>query len=210
MEASRRLGGDAGGEALLCLPCRTEDVQLATAIRSTTLLSSLAAIERWGKLEEYQRRLPSEAAAGLTELAPASWVPMTLGMAHYATVEQLGFSASEARSNGRHVSQTVQNNHFAVLVRALGSSVSVWSVLPRLPAFLGRLLQGGECAVYRLGPKDARVELHGIPIAEFEYVRNGWTGMFESTLELMTRKVYARDLSPSKTKTVAVLGLSWV
>jgi hypothetical protein len=104
----------------------------------------------------------------------------------------------------------VQNSYFATVVRSLGSGVTLWAVLPRLPSFLGRLVQGGACAVYREGPKDARIEVHGVPIVRYRYVRLGWTGMFESTLELVARKVYVRDVSPEPARTVAAFTLSWV
>ncbi|MFT3922146.1 MAG: hypothetical protein QM778_06400 [Myxococcales bacterium] len=205
-----RPGTNGAAEVLVHLSAPPERVPLATAIRSTTLISSQSAVERAGKLRLYQQALPREYAETLGSLVAATWLPMDVGMVHYATVSQLGFSDSEARENGRHVAQRVQNSHFAVLVRALGQTVTPWSVLPRLPAFLGRLVQGGECSVVKLGPKDARVELHGIDIARFKYVREGWAGMLEGTLELLVRKVYARDLSPADTQSVAVFSLAWV
>jgi hypothetical protein len=116
----------------------------------------------------------------------------------------------DARTNGRRVAQAVQNSHFATVVRALGSAVTLWSVLPRVPMFLGRLVQGGACTVLRCGPKDARIELHGIPIAQFAYVRSGWAGMFESTLELLVRKVYAREVWSPERPYVAAFMLAWV
>lgn len=198
------------GELVVPLSYPPGQAKEASAIRSTTLISSLQAVERAGKLADYYRVLPREHAQAMRELIVGQWSPIELGLAHYGTVEQLGFSIIEARDNGKLVAQKVQNGHFALLLRTLGSGVTLWSVLPRLPAFLQRQVQGGACAVYRTGPKDARVEIHGVPISRFPYVRGGWAGMFESTLELLVRKVYARDVTPLKSDGACVLTLSWV
>lgn len=210
IEANLRWLGSAAEEVLVPLSCAPERVAAANAIRSTTLMSSLVAIERAGKLPAYRENLPVEHRETLGALVAGTWLPMEVGLAHYATVERLEFSDEQARENGRLVAELVQNSHFAVLIRALGSTVTLWSVLPRMPAFVARLVQGGECTVVRTGPKDARIELHGIPIARFDYVRNGWAGMLEGTLGLLVRRVYAQVLSSSDSPSVASFSLSWV
>jgi hypothetical protein len=197
-------------ETILALSAPSDRVPPATAIRSTTLISSLATLRALDLEAPYFARLPAEDHAAMKSLIAAQWLPMSLGIAHYAAVEQLELSADQARDNGRRVAQNVQNSHFATLVRTLGTGVTLWSVLPRLPSFLARLVNGGACAVYKDGPKDARIEIHGVPIARFAYVRLGWAGMFESSLELIARKVYVREVSSPRTTSTAVYTLSWV
>ncbi len=197
-------------ETILALPFPAERVPRATAIRSTTLISSLGTLRALGLAEAYFAQLPSGHHAAIRDLVTGVWLPMDLGIAHYAAIERLNLSAEQARENGRRVSQSVQNSYFVTLVRTLGSGVTLWSVLPRLPSFLARLVDGGACAVYRDGPKDARVEIHGVPIARFSYVRLGWAGMFESTLELLARRVYVRDVSPPRTSSMAAFTIAWV
>jgi hypothetical protein len=197
-------------ETILALPCPADRVPRATAIRSTTLISSLGTLRSLGLAEAYFAQLPAEHHPAVRELITGVWVPMDLGLAHYAAVERLQLSAEQARENGRRVAQNVQHSHFATLVRALGSGVTLWTILPRLPSFLARLVNGGACAVYKEGPKDARIDIHGVPIARYAYVRLGWAGMFESTLELLARKVYVRDVSAARTLSVATFTLAWV
>jgi hypothetical protein len=144
-------------------------------------------------VDAYFAALPPEHAPRPRELVAGQWLPMSVGLAHYAAIERIGLSAQQARENGRRVARSVQNTYLATLIRTLSSGVTLWSVLPRLPSFLSRLVDGGACAVYKNGPKDARIEIHGVPVARFAYVRLGWAGMFESSLELVTRKVYALD-----------------
>jgi hypothetical protein len=197
-------------ETILALPAPADRIPRATAIRSTTLISSLATLRSLGVADAYFAQLPAEHHGVVRELVTGVWLPMDLGVAHYAAVERLQLSAEQARENGRRVAQSVQNSYFATLVRTLGSGVTLWTVLPRLPSFLARLVNGGACAVFKDGPKDARIEIHGVPIARFAYVRLGWAGMFESSLELIARKVYVRDVSAARTLSVAAYSVAWV
>ena len=203
--------GDRSGDVVVPLTLPPSSIPLATAIRSTTLISSLGTLEQAGKLVAYWRDVPDQYAETLRHLVTGMWVPIAVGLAHYHTVDKLGFTAKDAKLNGRRVAENVQNSHFATMVRALGNAVSLWSILPKFPNFMGRLIQGGGCAVYRLGPKDARIELHAIPIARFGYVRSGWAGMFEGTFEIVARKVYVKDL-PQRfdLPNSAIFELSWV
>jgi hypothetical protein len=203
--------GDQSDDAIVPLTLPPASIPLATAIRSTTLISSLGTIEQAGRIETYWKNVPERYAGTLRHLVAGVWVPIEVGLAHYQTVERLRFSEQDARLNGRRVAENVQNSHFATMVRALGSAVSLWSVLPKFPSFMGRLIQGGACAIYRVGPKDARIELHAIPIARFQYVRSAWAGMFEGTLGLVSRKVYARDLrQKGSLPNSATFELAWV
>jgi hypothetical protein len=170
----------------------------------------LSTLRFLGLADAYFAQLPVEHHAAIRDLITGMWMPMDLGVAHYAAIERLQLSSEQARENGRRVAQSVQNSYFATLVRTLGNGVTIWTVLPRLPSFLERLVDGGACAIYKDGPKDARVEIHGVPIARFGYVRLGWAGMFGSTLELVARKVYVRDVSPARTLPVAAFTIAWV
>lgn len=202
---------DRSGDVVVPLTLPPASVALATAIRSTTLISSLGSIEQAGKLDAYWRGLPEQYAETLKHLVTGVWVPIEVGLAHYHTVDKLGFSSADAKANGRRVAESVQNSHFATMVRALGNTVSLWTILPKFPNFMARLIQGGACGIFRLGPKDARIELHAIPIARFPYVRSGWAGMFEGTFELVARKVYVTSL-PQRTDlpNSAIFQMSWV
>jgi hypothetical protein len=196
-------------EALVALPCSPEQVPLATAIRSTTLVSSLGAVQALGLGDVYFEHLPPSHHGAMRELVAGHWQPMSLAMAHYAAVEALRLPTADARANGRRVADNVQNGHFGTMLRVLGSAVKMELVLPRFPLLVGRLLQGGACAVYKTGAHEARLELHGIPIATFDYVRAGWSGMIEGSLALVARDVRVTDCSPRYPKTSARFTVSW-
>lgn len=184
--------------------------ELATAIRSTMLQSSLRAIEELGRLDDYYRALPTEHHALVRELVVGQWIPMDVGMAHYGAIETLRLSRDQAYMNGRVVADRVQKSWAMTVVRTLGAGMNPWSALSRLQSAWDRLIQGGSAAVYKLGPKDAQLEMLGCPLARYDYVRYGWTGMMSSTLELFTTKARSNVVVPKCTATRAVFVVSWV
>jgi hypothetical protein len=196
-------------ETIVPLPAPPDLIVPAKAIRSTTIISSFAALRALRVTDAYFAVLPAEHRPTIVGAVAGQWLPMDVGIAHYAAVESLGLSSEQARDNGRRVAERVQNSYFATLIRPLGAGITPWSVLPRAPSLLARLVDGGACAVYRQGPKEAHIEIHGVPLARFAYVRLGWAGMFEGTLELIAKKVYARDVSTPSPLPVAALSVAW-
>jgi len=75
-----------------------------------------------------------------------------------------------------------------------------------------RVMVGGSGAVYRIGPKEARVEAHGIPLVKWGYFRNSWRGMFACAGELFCEKLYVTDISPpgATSQGVFALRVAWV
>jgi hypothetical protein len=197
------------GEVVLALPCAEARVPLATHIRGTVLASSLAAIESMGLRDAYFDALPKPRHDAMRSIVVGEWQPMDLGVAHYGAIEALGLSFEQARENGVRVADRVQKSYLATMIRALGFGITPWSILPRTQSILDRLLQRVAAAVLRVGPKDARIEIHGAPIASFQYVRGGWAGMIEGGLDLVTRKTYCRDVSRPNATTVAAFLVSW-
>jgi hypothetical protein len=196
-------------EPVLALRHPIGRVPVAERIRGTVLASSLSALDALSLTDAYYDALPEEHRKAMRALAVNAWHPMALALVHYGAIESLGLSDEQARANGRLVADRVQKTYLATLVRSLGLGITPWSFLGRFQSVLDRLIENGSGAVYRMGPKDARVEIHGAPIARFAYVRGGWAGMLEGGLELVSRKVYCRDVSLRGTQTLASFVVSW-
>jgi len=185
------------------------DVRIATAVRSTLLQSSLIAVERLGLLDRYYSKLTDSEANAIRNLVVGQWNPMSLALAHYGAIEALGLSSAQAKENGRIVAEKVQVGFASIVFRGIGTAVTPIDALKRAPAFFSRVVDGGGVGVVQRGPKDARVEIVGIPVGRYEYVRFGWTGMFEATLSLLTYKTFVRNSSPRGGDRV-LLDVSWV
>jgi hypothetical protein len=80
-----------------------------------------------------------------------------------------------------------------------------------MPKLWGRVMMGGGMALYRLGPKEARVECHGAPqLAALQYFRNGFRGMFMGSGQLFCSRLYVTDLRALAARGVAGFQMSWV
>ncbi len=180
------------------IPLRTVAgrVPQVTHVRSTLLLSSIQTLRAKGLFEAYLQKLPRALHAPVLEAVAGSWMPLATGMAHYEACDALGISTQEQFNNGREVAERVQNSMLATLVRAAKTmGVTPWTALENFQRMGDRMLQGGAYALYRLGPKEARVEAHGIALARWPYFRNSWRGMTTGSGELFCTKIYVSELS---------------
>jgi hypothetical protein len=198
--------------AIVPLRVPADQVPLATAVRGTVLTSSLAALAETGLEGAYFARLPAGHHVAIRTVVAQSWAPMELAMAHYGTLDALPDGRAQAAQLGRRVSDRTQGSYIRTVVQGLraAGAVDPITVLGRLQAALDRLLLGCTAAVYQVGPKDCRVEIHGVPLARFEYVRIGWSGMLEAGLSMLARKVYVLPDRARSHATLAVLNVSWV
>jgi hypothetical protein len=185
-----------------------------TQIRSTLLAGSVQTLRAKGYFDLYRAALPNELHDGILQAVAGSWMPIEIGMAHYAACEAIGLTPLEQFNNGREVSLRVQNTMLGVLARTARTlgNVTPWTGLEHFQRMWDRVMCGGSGAVYRIGPKEARVEAHGNPLVQWAYFRNSWRGMFACAGELFCDKLYVTDISPAGAARQAlfVLRIAWV
>jgi hypothetical protein len=88
--------------------------------------------------------------------------------------------------------------------------VTPWAVLKYLPRLWDRVYQGGTGACVRQrGPKEAEVELAGLPLLGIPYFRNAYRGAFLAGVEPLCTKVYVHE-SGVPLDTAATYRVSWV
>ncbi len=93
---------------------------------------------------------------------------------------------------------------------AKSAGVTPWMGLEYFPKLWQRTMIGGGVAVYRLGPKEARIECHGAPeLAELAYFRNGFRGMFTSSGALFCSRVYVHDLASFAIRKIVGFRIAW-
>lgn len=198
--------------AIVELHCPAPRVPPVVRVRGTLLASSLQGVRERGLQDTYFEALDSQHHDTIREMVAATWLPVEVAMAHYEAVDALGLSARAQWTMGRRVAERVQHGWAGTVVRALKASgaVTPLRVLGRFPSGWERLMDGGATAVYQTGPKDLRVEGHGVPMAPGTYFRNAFGGMFESTLELVARTVYVSELPRYRGPTTCAYSISWV
>lgn len=187
-----------------------EAVVPVTQVRSTLIASSLLAIRERGHLDGYLEKLPVELHATVLESVAGVWLPVGVAMAHYHAADGLGLPVRDQFEIGRTVAERVQQSVLGTLTRlAKGAGVTPWIGLAQHQRLCDRMLQGGASAVYRLGPKEARIEIYGVPIVRFPYFRNGWRGLIAGSGELFATKIYVTELVQLTTASSMVLRVAW-
>jgi hypothetical protein len=185
---------------------------MATHVRSTLLLSSIQSLKVRGLFERYAASLDEAHRRDILDAVAGVWLPMDVALAHYQACETLGLSPEEQTAIGRDVNLRVQGSVLGLLARtARDAGVTPWVVL----ASLGRLWQrtfdgGGGVEVHRTGPKDARVELVGLPLLRVPYFRHAFRGVFQGGLTPISQRAYVHEQSGHGTETSAVFRVQWV
>jgi len=185
-----------------------------TQIRSTLLAGSVQTLRAKGYFERYRAALPTDVHPQILDAVAGSWMPIEIGMAHYAACDAIGLTPNEQFNNGREVSARVQNTMLGLLARTAKTigGVTPWAGLEQFQRMWDRVMSGGSGAVYRTGPKEARVESHGNPLVKWAYFRNSWRGMFACAGELFCEKLYVADVSPAGAASHGhfVMRVAWV
>jgi hypothetical protein len=63
--------------------------------------------------------------------------------------------------------------------------------------------------VWKTGPKDARVEVVGFPLARIRYIQVGVGGIARGALELVCKRAYVKHMPGESNPTGLVYRVSW-
>ncbi len=197
-------------ETILPFPAPLEAIGLATHLRSTLVASSLESLRRRGLLDQYSGIVARQHREALLSTVAGQWLPMDVGLAHYEAVDRLGFTSDEAHRIGAEVSHKIHDTFLGVVMRAATQAgVTPWTLLPKGNQLYGRIFQGGGgTRVIKLGPKDARADIVGIPILALGYFRMAIAGLYQAGISVFCTRAYVHEIG-RRTPTAITLRLSW-
>jgi hypothetical protein len=162
--------------------------------RSTVLVGSIAVVRASDRWDAYVKALPSAQKEVLLHAVAATWIPIDAALAHYMTCDTLGFTPEQECANGRGTYDHAGGSIFGTVTKmARGVGVTPWTLFAQLQRFWGRGYDGGGVSVTRLGPKEARIDVAEIPLAESRYYRNALRGLVIAASEMFCTKTYARE-----------------
>lgn len=182
------------GEAILPLPVPTRPV---VNVRSTFLSGSLAGMKASGHYDVYLRALPQEHHEVVLSAIPGVWLPLAVAKAHYRACESVGLPPGEVTKRGRVALERLGGVVYGTalqMARQVGTTP--WTLLPGLQRFWDRAYDGGGIAVYKLGPKDARIDLVDCGLCEIGYYRLALAGIVEGFVSLFSGSVYVHEGRP--------------
>jgi hypothetical protein len=194
----------------ILVPFQRERNAIATGVRASLIISSLQSLRSHGHFDRYASLLEPRFGDLLTLSTAGVWLAVPLAMAHYRACDALQLPLRDQVELGRGVADRVQGPWLNVLAKGVrGAGVTPWAVLKQMPRLWDRVYQGGTGACVRqLGPKEAEVELAGLPMLGVPYFRNAYRGAFLAGLEPTCSKLYVNE-SGVMLDTAATYRLSW-
>jgi hypothetical protein len=196
------------GDVILALPERFEAV---VNVRSTLLIASLASITAAGYADAYFAALPAQYHATLRDAVAGVWLPVDVAMAHYTACSALGLPREALARLGRTVGERTQGTLLGTAVRmAREVGATPWTVLPQFQRFWNRAYDGGGIAIYKLGPKEARVEVYKTQPLDTTYYRAALCGLAAGVLELFCTRAYVTERPGPRAPASAVFRAQWV
>jgi len=180
-------------------------------VRGALLVSSLQTLRDLGYFPRYSAKLPAALHDSVVYALASSWLPTELAMAHYGACDAMELDDAELEGIGERVSARIMGTFVATLLRGtrmVGADLRPVLVLQQFHRLWDRLVLGGSCTVRQTGPKDAVIEVRGIPMFRYRYFRMGYTSLIRGAGLIIGRTLYTRVLRGSDTG--QSLSLSWV
>ncbi len=189
--------------------------QIADAkhFRSTWLTASQATLRGRGAgvWEQYEAALDPKYAHEVLSAVAGVWLPMDVARAHYLACDRLALTDVELVEIGRAAMRRANATALSLVTRmAQGAGVTPWSALGQVPRFWSATCDDGFMGVAKLGPKEARVEVVGYPLAGIRYNRVTMRGITLGCVELFCQKAYVKEISAQCDHRTLVIKLSWV
>jgi hypothetical protein len=195
-------------EAVLALPGAIEPVR---SVRSTILVASVDNLRATGRFDAYLPHLPARFHGSLLEGAAGRWVPVEIAAAHYAACDELGLDDEEQVEMGRRMVKRIGATIVGTALRmAQQVGASPWTLFPHGQRFWRRGYDGGAMAIYKLGPKEARIDLVGASLLESPFYRRAFMGWCESLTGLFCQKLYMHAKSGPEGPHSVTFRAQWV
>jgi hypothetical protein len=187
--------GEANEEYVLPLLVPRSSVHEVSVFRSTWVTSSIQALQKRGIYGAYAAQLAPADLQAIAYCAPASWLDAQLVVRHYEACDRLALPTDTLLEIGADVTQRVHASALALgRSVAAASNMTPWTILHRFDKLWARVAVGGAVGVAKLGPKEARVELLGFPVAKIRYNRVATRGILRGMVGLFCNSVWVHEL----------------
>jgi len=188
-----------------------ERVPLVSQVRSTVILSSLSGLRARGVHDAYLAELDRRYHHVVASLDPDGWLPLDFALAHYDACERLGLDAASIDEIGARSGRFVNETLLSLLAKVSSEfGVTPWFALSNSNTLGARTWTGGSFSVWKLGPKEARLEWIQQPVARYAYFRRAFGAFTKAICGHFSRAMYVQELPMPNKATETAYRLSWV
>jgi hypothetical protein len=186
----------------------------AISIRGSMLIASLRLLKDSGHYPTYEAMLPSEHRDAMVGALAGSWLPIELWRVHFDTVDGLNLSDTQLSRMGGVVGARILDSLFGTLVRAArqaGTEAGIWLGFRQADRIWTRIFQGGGVVVIQTGPKDAIVEVSGLPVASSRFFRVAFSAFVRGAMMLVAKSCFVKPVvSRNPRPDSLAVSVSWV
>lgn len=194
-------------EAVCQIPPGVRPVE---SVRGTILFLDWTWLRTHGRYEQYAARVEPEYRDVLDKATTSDWLPVAFLQAHYRALDALQLSYADAFDVGRLVGERAHGAFLATILRLAGSlGASPWFALGHAHRMWERSWRGGGIAVFRAGPRAARVESRANPTAGSPFHRASFSGAFSVGMEALAKKTRIEEIPSARTPDSFSLMLEW-
>ena len=202
--------GDEKLDWVVSLGRPRDQIPNATHFRSTWLTASRAALRERGLTEAYEAELNPTHRDEVLGAVAGVWLPMDVAYAHYAACDRLPLTNQDHLDIGMEATRRTNATTLALTARMVqGAGATPWTILAQGPRLWDRTCKGGAVSVLRIGPKEARLEIVGFPLAGLRYNRVTMRGIVSAVVELFCAKAYVKELPALCNDRCLGFRLSW-
>jgi hypothetical protein len=181
-----------------------------TEFKSTLLVSSLQSLRERSLFDRYRTFLSPADAESIPLTVAGLWIPIDVAVAHYTAMTSLRLTHAECAAAGAVVGEKIQATLLGTVARlARTGGVTPWTVLAQFQRLFERIFKGGGTRVIKQGPKEARIDIRGLPLAAFPCFRAGFQGMIKSGGELFCARAYVSEVPRLCTDTTIGFRCAW-
>ena len=200
-------GGASRLESVVALAKPVESLGAVSKIRSTLITTSLRTLTDRKLIDRYFTELAEEHRAAMHNMVAGVWIPVEVAIAHYRACDALELSSTTQLEIGQQVGSRIQGTllgTMATLSKQAGATP--WTFLSRLDRLYDRLVVGGGVSVDKRAPKEALVNVYGVPLFDIPYFATAWRGVIQGLCELFCGRAYVKhgQLSTSQRITYIV------
>ena len=181
--------------------------------RGLLIVSSIQNLKAASLYDGYQQRLSAPARERMEGILASSWVPIELAAEHCATLDALQLSDRVLQEHGEKISQQVSESTFSMMMRtarSMGVDKSWW-LMKQCDRMWPRMYRGGGITLLSAGPKDAIVEVHGLPLLQSRFFRTAHHAFLFGLGASLSETSYVKAVRPREPHPHrAATAMSWV
>ncbi len=183
-------------------------------VRAILVHGAFAKLKEHGYYDDYMAKYPKDLALLVTQALAASWLPIETAIAHHATLEAIGLSDAQISRLVEEAGSGLFDHLFATIVRAVrnaGGGAGIWFGLKQGDRVMARIYNGGGMHISQVGPKDALLEIRGLPAVCTRASRLSQVAFLRGVLSITTKVCVVKVVPPSEQRSDYIrLSLSWV